>query len=221
MNNDKLEPNSASNKAEGQSGCGPGCNCGGTKIGTKGRVIICLVILIAASAVLANSVIHKTGTGAGQGQNAFVTPVLLAEKAYPPTVAGKVNETNQTNSSLWEKPLQSLDSLNDVASQKDAVFLYLPVKGQAPDERAKKEIERAAGKAQSQGIKMALFTLDEGSRDYAQVTSQVPLPCVLALAKGVGRSVAATNISEANLLQALVSASRPSGCSPGGCAQPC
>jgi hypothetical protein len=221
MDNDKLEPTSSANEAEGASGCGPGCSCGGTKIGKKGKVIICLVVLIAASAVLANSMIHKTETGVGQGQNSFATPVLLAEKASPTATAGKVNETNQTNSSLWEKPLQSLDSLNDMASQKDAVFLYLPVKGQRPDERAKKEIERATGKAQSQEIKMALFTLDEGSKDYAQVTSQVPAPCVLAMVKGVGTSVAATNISEENLLQALVSASRPSGCSPGGCAQPC
>ena len=65
-----------------------------------------------------------------------------------------------------------------------------------------------------------LFTLDEGSKDYAQVTSQVPVPCVLAMVKGLGTSAATHNISEENLLQALVAASRPP-CRPGGCAQPC
>ena len=155
MDNDKLEPTSSANQAEGASACGPGCNCGGTKIGTKGKVIICLVVAIAAAIVLANSVMQKAETGADGGLNAFTAKVLVAEKASP--------QTNQANSSLWGKPLESLASLNDLAVQKDAVFLYLPAKGQSPDESVKKEIEAAAGKAQSQGTKMAFFVLDEGS----------------------------------------------------------
>jgi len=220
MDDDKLEPTSSANQAESASGCGPGCNCGGTKIGKKGKVIICLVIAIAAAIVLANSVMQKAESGDNGGQNAFAAKVLVAEKASPPITAENATGTNQMNLSLWGKPLESLASLNEVAAQKDAVFLYLPAKGQGPNENVKKEIEAAAGKAQSQGIKIAHFTLYDGSEDYAQVTSQVPAPCVLAMVKGRGTS-AATNISETNLLQALVSASRPSGCRPGGCAGPC
>lgn len=213
MDNDKLEPTSSANQAEGASACGPGCNCGGARIGTKGKVIICLVVAIAAAIVLANSVMQKAETGADGGLNAFTAKSLVAEKASP--------QTDQANSSLWGKPLESLASLNDLAVQKDAVFLYLPAKGQRPDESVKKEIEAAAGKAQSQGTKMAFFVLDESSVDYAPVTSQVPAPCVLAMVNGTGNSVATTNITEGNLLQSLVAASRPSSCSPGGCALPC
>ncbi|MCX6677984.1 MAG: hypothetical protein NTU95_08590 [Methanothrix sp.] len=144
-----------------------------------------------------------------------------AEKASSPNTAENGSETDPANSLLWDKPLESLASLNEVADQKDAVFLYLPAKGQSPDESVKKEIEAAAGKAQSQGTKMAFFVMDEGSVDYAQVTSQVPTPCVLALVNNTGNSIATTNITEANLLQSLVTASRPSGCSPGSCALPC
>lgn len=213
MDNDKLEPTSSENQAECASACGPGCNCGAAKIGTKGKVIICLVVAIAAAIVLANSVMQKAETGADGGLNAFTAKSLVAEKASP--------QTDQANSSLWGKPLESLASLNDLAVQKDAVFLYLPAKGQRPDESVKKEIEAAAGKAQSQGIKMGFFVLDESSVDYAPVTSQVPAPCVLAMVNGTGNSVATTNITEGNLLQSLVAASRPSSCSPGGCALPC
>ena len=71
MDNDKLEPTSSANQAESASGCGPGCNCGGTKIGTKSKVIICLVVAIAAAIVLANSVMQKAETGADGGLNAF------------------------------------------------------------------------------------------------------------------------------------------------------
>lgn len=213
MGYNKLEPTSSANQAEGASACGPGCNCGGTKIGTKGKVIICLVVAFAAVIVLANSVMQKTETGADGGLNAFTAKSLVDEKASP--------QTDQANSSLWGKPLESLASLNDLAVQKDAIFLYLPAKGQRPDESVKKEIEAAAGKAQSQGIMMGFFVLDEGSADYAPVTSQVSAPCVLAMVNGTGNSVATTNITEGNLLQSLVAASRPSSCSPGGCALPC
>jgi len=213
MDNDKLEPTSSSNQAEGASGCVPGCNCGAARIDTKGKMIICLVVAIAAAIVLANSVMQKAETGADGGLNAFTAKSLVAEKASL--------QTDQANSSLWGKPLISLASLNDLAVQKDAVFLYLPAKGQSLDESVKKEIEAAAGKAQSQGIRMGFFVLDESSADYAQVTSQVPAPTVLAMVNGTGNSVATTNITEGNLLQSLVAASRPSGCSPGGCALPC
>jgi len=213
MENDKLEPTSPANQAEGTSGCGPGCNCGGTKIGTKGKVIICLVVAIAATIVLANSIMQKAETGVDGGLNAFTAKTLVVEKGSA--------QADQANSSLWGKPLETIAALNDLAAQKDAVFLYLPAKGQSPDDQVKKEIEKAAEKAQSQGTKMGLFVLDDGSQDYAQVTSQVPVPCVLAVVKGGGSSAATNNITEGNLLQSLVAASRPSGCSPGGCAVPC
>ena len=100
MDNDKLEPTSSENQAEGASECGPGCNCGAAKIGTKGKMIICLVVAIAAAIVLANSVMQKAETGANGGLNAFTAKSLVVEKASP--------QTDQANSSLWGKPLVSL-----------------------------------------------------------------------------------------------------------------
>jgi len=215
MDDDRLEPTSAANQAESASGCGPGCNCGATGISTKGKTIICLVIAIAAVVVLAHSVMQKTETGIDQGQNAFATKITAVEKTSTPVTAGKANETDQAKSSLWSKPLESLASLDEVAAQKDAVYVYLPIKGQGLNDSVKKEIEVAAGKAQSGGTTMALYTLDDGSTDYAEVTRQVSTPCVLAMVKGGGMSVVSGNISEGNLLQGLVAASRPSGCGPG------
>ena len=217
MDDDKLDPTSAKKQAGSESECGPGCNCNRSRISTKGKVIICLVVVLAAAIVLGNNVMQKTEAKAGQGQNVYAVTALPAAKEPAPSTAEKANETNQVYSSLWGKQLKSLASLNDVATQKDAVFVYLPAKGKGgPDELVKNEMEVAAGKAQSNGITMGLYTLDEGSTDYKQVTSQASAPCVLALVKGVGSSTAITNISEENLLQCLVAASRPSGsCSPG------
>ncbi|MCL5268998.1 MAG: hypothetical protein M1457_00220 [bacterium] len=104
-----------------------------------------------------------------------------------------------------------------MAAQTDAVFLYLPEKGRGEDEAVKRQIEQAAGKAQSGGSKMACFTLDAGSQDYANIIRQVPAPCVLAMVKGRGMSAVTSDFSEGKLLQAIVAASRPSGCGPSGC----
>lgn len=189
MSNDGLKPLSSVNQTESGSGCGPECNCGGNKIGKKGKMIICLVVALAAVIILAQASTENTGGN------------------------------TQTNLSL--KSLASLASLNDVAAQKDAFFIYLPANSQGPNENVMKEIEAAAGKAQLQGTEIGLFILDEGSEDYAQVTSQVSAPCVLTVVKEGGNSVTVTNISEVNLLKSLVTASRPSSCSSGSCGQSC
>ena len=177
----------------------------------KSKVIICLVVAIAAAIVLANSIMQKSETGADGGLNAFTLNVLAAKK----------DTAENTSEANWDKPLESLASVRELSAQKDAFFIYLPAKGQSLNETVKKEIEAAAEKAQSQGTRMAVFVLDEGSQDYAQLTSQVPIPCVLAAINETGRIAATTKISEADLLQSLVTASRPSGCAPGGCAVPC
>ncbi len=97
------------------------------------------------------------------------------------------------------------------------MFVFLPSPDEESTRTARKEIEAAADKIISRGTTMAAFILDKDARDYAQVIRQAPAPCVLAMVKGRGMSVA-NNITEANLIQAIVKASRPSGCSPASCA---
>ena len=194
MDNEKMGPN----QAECKPGCGSGCNCRATGISKKSKIIICLIVAIAAVVVLAHGIMQKAEAQSDLEQNA-------------------------SNLSLWANTIDSLASLNQEAPLKDAVFLYLPMKGQEPDENVKKEIEAAAGKAQSQGTMTAFYVLDEGSEDYLQLTSQVPAPFVLVMVKGSsmtvvpanvsiekGMSVVSGDISEENLLYALVAASRPS-----------
>lgn len=133
------------------------------------------------------------------------------------------NETDQMNSSLWDSPIESLANLSLVASQKDAAFLYLPIKGAGLDKNITKEVQSAVSKAQSKGMTIALFVLDANSDDYAQLTRQVPAPYILVVVKGCnlntvpadisieqGMSVVSGDISEENLLYGLVAASRPS-----------
>lgn len=195
--------------------CGPGCDCNTPGLSKKGKVIICIVIGLAAAGVLARGFMKRAGTQCGPDQQAFATalPVVKTDSDSPANEAAKATEEEQKMSTLWGEPLDSLASLNKVAAEKDAVFVFLPTGNEESEETARKEIETAASKIMSRGTTMAAYILKKDTRDYAQVTSQVPAPCVLAMVKGRGMSVA-NKITEADLMQALVMASRPSSCGP-------
>ena len=212
MNDNKSELNSSSGRTEDTSQCGPGCNCGTTGSRPKWKMIICMVVLIAAVVVLTRGFARNAGNKATMNKGSFATtaPAIAA-------AAGKADttKTNQTKSPLWAKPLKGMASLNEVATDKNAVFVYLAEKGQKPDKSIMRNIEQAADK--SKGMAIAFYLLDAGSQDYAQITSQTPAPCVLAMVKGGGSSMISGDISETKLIQAIVAASRPSSCGPSGC----
>lgn len=219
MNEERSDQVSTPSQVEGTA-CGSGCNCGSAGLGKKGKLAICLIVIAAAVLVLARGFARKAETGTAQAKTAFAATVPAATPKTPPatTEKAKATPTNQTQSVLWGEPLKELVSLNQIAAQQDAVFVYLPEKGQGPIESVKQQIEKAAGKAQSGGTRIACYMLDTNSQDYARVTSQAPSPCVLAMVKGRGTSVVSGQITEGNLLQAIVMASRPSSCGPSGCA---
>ncbi len=188
------------NNAECSSGCKAGCCCSSNGISKRAKIIVCLIVAIAAAIVIAQGIMQKAEAESDMGQNS-------------------------SDLSLWLEPVASLASLNQVATHKD-VFLYLPLMDQGPEDIIKDEIESAASKAQSQGRSIAFFALDQGSEDYGKLTSQVPAPSVLVINNGcnlssvpsniateTGMSVVSGDISEENLLYALVAASRPTaGC---------
>jgi hypothetical protein len=72
----------------------------------------------------------------------------------------------------------------------------------------------AARMIEAQGKKIALFTLQPGSRDYDQIAAQMPVPGVLTIVKGRGMSAVSGEITETKLVQGFVAASSAGGCGP-------
>lgn len=197
--------------------CAPGCNCNASGLSTKGKVAVCLFVALAAAAVLANGIMNRSETENAGGQQAFATSLSTAGTEEPVSFATATTDIagkEKALPSLWGNTLDSLASLNNVAADKDAVFVFLPYGSDEEVDAIKAQIETAAGKIMSQGTTMAAFTLDSNSQDYALVSSQAPVPCVLTMVKGLGMSVVSKDITEAKLLEALVLASRPSTCGP-------
>jgi len=215
MNKDGSEQTNTDDKTDAVE-CGPGCDCNKPGLSTKGKVFVCLAVGLVAAFVLARGFMKKTGAENYSNQQSFATalPVVQAPSATSKSKAAEGAEKEKTKSTLWGDPLDSLASLNKVASGKDAVFVLLQAGNDEEIKIIKNQIEAAAEKIISRGTTMAAFTLDKNAQDYAQVSSQVSAPCVLTMVKGRGMSVVEKDITEASLLQALVEASRPSGCGP-------
>jgi hypothetical protein len=209
--------------------------------GKNWKMLVFILVVIAAGVVLARSVIRKSNSAAGQKQQSFaaiqpevesVTPSPLAATANVETPAEskrsienpsvvnaptKAQVSDETAPSLWGKPLDSLASLSKVAAETDSVFILLAADDQQGNQTITNEIEAAAKKIQSNGIRISAFTLKKSAPNYAQLASQFPQPCVLAMVKGGGASGVSGEITEAKLIQAFVAASRPaSACCPSG-----
>ena len=200
--------------------CSPECGCHTAGLSTKSKVLVCLAVAVAAGAVMARGFLRKAASEPSGAEAGFAAamPTSTPDSESSSNAAEKVVSETKSESALWGDPLRSLASINEVATDKDAVFVFLPGKDEAKAQTIRKNIDAAALKIKSSGKVLAAYTLDRGVEGYAQVTQQTPAPCVLAMVKGRGMAVARAPVTEEKLLQAFVAASRPStGCGPGGC----
>lgn len=229
----------SSNESQPSCSAAPGSTCctPGSSRSTKAwKTIILLLIIAAAGGVLARSVMRKGPCEISESQPAFVaadavkaTDALSTTKpatAEPPGPKDNPNNTTAINlaketeipdkaaPSLWGPPLDSLASLNKLAADKDAVFILIADKDKSD---LVKVIEAAVKKVRSNGSRVSGFNLKQGTPDYTRYAQQLSGPGVLTMVKGRGSSTVSGDITEAKLLQAFVTASRPrSSCCPGG-----
>ncbi len=191
--------------------CSPGSSSGKTW-----KMLVFLIIVLAAGIVLARSLISKSNSANNQTQQSFaaIQPEGKSDTSSELNAASKSDKAAPT---IWGPELDSLASLNKVAADTDAVFILLAADDQQGNQTTADEVEAAAKKIQAGGTRVSAFTLKKGGPDYAQLASQFSLPCVLAMVKGRGASGVSGQITETKLLQAFVTASRPaSGCCPPG-----
>jgi len=222
--------------------CSPDSGSGGK----SWKMLVFLVIVVAAGAVLARSFMKKSDSTTDQTQQLFATIESEVKSDTPspsnaaanvetpdkskagtdsPTIVKsttKVPVSGELEPTLWGKPLDSLASLNKVATDTDAVFILLAAEDQQKMQPVTSEIEAAAKKIQSNGTRISAFTLNKDAPNYALLAKQFSTPCVLAMVKGRGMSGVTGEITETKLLQAFVMASRAtSGCCPSGAGPDC
>jgi hypothetical protein len=206
--------------------CGPGCDCGKPSGNTKAKAVVCLIVLLAVCGIF----VYKA-------KSAKQIPPVNTETAFAAPVANEVNEQKPAVSTIDKQEpvvkmveekkrvgefLDSLASLNKVAINQDAVFVFVPAKG--IDFVSKETIDAIASaeqKIKSSGVSLGLYTLQSSSPEYANIAAQLPLPGMLVMSKGRGMGAVSGGITEEKILQAYVLSSRAggcgSGCAPSGC----
>ena len=196
------------------SACGTGCNCHGAPSG-RARWVLGVIVLLVAATLVARAVVknHGAPTEPAVPGFALLAPGTTTD-SQSSTSPGEAPEA--TEASIG-RTIGSLSELNTVAATSDAVFVYVRGKKGASNDPPTTPMKSAASRIGSQGYKIALFTLETGSRDYQQLAAQMSVPGVLAMVKGRGMSTVSGDITEAKLIQGFVAASSAAGCGPGGC----
>jgi hypothetical protein len=246
MNDDKEQAGSQQSEGDFQPCCDEGSCCSPASSSSKSwKMVVFILIVIAAGTVLARSLIRKSDSVTEQGTFAAIQPEVKLDTPLPqitevakqgptaskgdtatPAVANEKTEedvSDKASLALWGSELDSLASLNKAAADIDAVFVLLAAEDQQDIQTITNEIEAAAKKIQAGGIRISAFRLKQSAANYANLTKQLSAPCVLAMVKGGGLSgVSADHITETKLVQAFVTASRPSsGCCPPGSGASC
>lgn len=194
--------------------CGPGCGCNAT--GTLGRTrwIIGTIVLVAAGVLVVQAMIKSNGASTQTSVPAFAA---LAASPPPAGESGTATNSGVTASAAETSvgtSIGALAELNVVATNVDAIFIFVPGKAGTSSNAPSTPMRDAVRIIESKGQKCGLFTLKTGSRDYDQIATQMTLPGVLAMVKGRGMSAVSGDITEAKLVQGFVAASSAGGCGP-------
>jgi hypothetical protein len=195
--------------------CAPGCACHGHASPGRLRWVLGVIVLLVAATLVARAVVKSYGASTEPASPAFAplasaTTPEAQSPATPPATA-EATEAGTT------KSIASLSELNTLAVANDAVFVYVPGKDGSPGDPPTAAMKSAASRITSQGYKIALFTLQAGSRDHQQLMAQMSVPGVLAMVKGRGMSPVSGQVTETKLIQGFVAAANAGGCGPGGC----
>ena len=192
-----------------ETDCGPGCDCTGSK-GGRVRGIIGIAILALAGALVARAFVKGSAAVAVEPSAGF-SAGLAAEGTAQPTPP-----VTQAEPSVAVTEIASLAELNRLATDTDAVFVYLPGQGAAAD--APVALLGAAVEAiKASNIRVGIFTLKSDAPEYPQLAGQMDIPGVIAMVKGKGMVPVQGEITKDKLVQAFVAASNAGGCGPSGC----
>ena len=217
-NEDRKQTDNMEMLKQQASGCAPGCNCHATGPSGRRRWILGTIVLLAAVALVARAVIKTNGAPSQPDTAAFATPTVAQTPGTEGVSATPPVEAATVSGPVVGQEIAAFSELNAAAADMNAVFIFLPAKGQSATGKAVNGIEAAQRTIESKGAtKIGVFTLKTDSPDYNQISRQFALPGVIALVKGRGARVVSGEITETNLVQAFVAASSASGCGPGGC----
>lgn len=226
--------NDVTSEEKGKSCCGSGdatatccqpaagspssCCAPGEVSWKKGKMLVSALIMLAAIGVGANS--FFSGNSAQSYTTVPVKSFSAALTEIQPVKAENSDQgkpqTKQEEISL-NQVLDSLQSLDTLAVDKDVVFLVLPGEAQIFSLEVPKQVGTVANNLWKSGQRIAVFTLKSGTPDHNRLVGQFSVttfPSVVILGRQGSASAVSGDISEARLYNAFVLASNSVSCCP-------
>ena len=177
MSTTSEEPKSSNNMEllkQEASACGPGCGCHTVGPSSRNRWVVGVIALVAAGVLVARAVVRNNGASADAATAGFAAVTTTAETPPP---------ANEAATAV--KEIAALSELNAVAVDTDAVFVFLPGKGDASGKMPVAPIQAATRTIESRArSKVGIFTLKADSPEYAQLAAQVAVPGMLGDGQG-------------------------------------
>lgn len=220
--------------------CGPGCNCGTSSSSRRMKSVVTLIAGLAVVSIFAfkasrnpwDAVAATNGSAfaiapassaavseAGARSSSVTEKKEAAETALPEDKLMTENApaAAKTGQKIGEY-LESLSTLNEVALNQDAVFIFIPAqKSETADGQTSTAVLAAQQTLKRNNITLGLYTLPVNSSDYSGISAQVQTPAVLVASKGRGMAAVSGEVTETKLLQAYMTSSSVGGCGPSGC----
>lgn len=187
--------------------CAPGCDCGKPAGSKRSKLVLSLLVLLAAGGILIFKATEAKKEAPVSTGDTFVAPAGPMVLGPAPGTAGLGGAAGG--------PLASFAALNTVAAGQDSVLVFVPAKeGEAASGETKTAMDGVLRSLQGKGVRTGFYTLATGSLDYGRVAAQTSLPAVVALTKGRGMGTASGPFTEEKLMQAYVASTQAAGCCP-------
>ncbi len=221
--NDKIdshENNPDRETPQAETVCGSGCDCDSRAISGRNRGFIGIIILVVAGALVARAVIKSNHTDVDQQASGFAIAAATDETAQQDGGGAVADEPGKLDSqtSIGGTEIATLADLNRLATDIDAVFVYLPSQADGSAGKAPMDLLNDAVKTiKTRGTRVGVFTLKTDAPEYPQLAAQMSVPGVIVMVKGRGMVPVTGDITEDKLIQAFVAASNAGGCGPSGC----
>ncbi len=183
---------------------------------SKGKTLIAVIIIIAAVAVGTHSI--WSGNSAQSYTAAPAKSFSAGLMGIPIVTPDNPKSQNKPEEISLNGVLDSLQSLDVLAAEKDVVFLVLHGDMHAPPVAIPKQLGAVANNLANSGQRIAVFTVKSGTPDHERLVRHFSVntfPCVVILGRQGSASAVAQDISEARLYNAFVLASQSASCCPG------
>jgi hypothetical protein len=192
------------------------CDPGVGKRWNKAKCFVSAIIILAAVGVGANSIIRENSAQAGSEGTFSSSLNEKSDKAQ----GDKPRQQAEGSQFSFNRIMDSLQTIDTQAADKEVVFIALPAKGQDLPQSVSKQMEAVLGKLPSSCQKIGTFTLSPIATDYDRLVQRLQIktfPCFVALGRQGSPSVipADSDISEAQLFKAYLTASKGESCCSG------